>query len=348
MKLCKISTFATLLAFGYSVHVIAQTNPSALPQDPLALMNIAHDKNGLVGADVKPWHMRGTYRSFETNGRLKYEGTYEEWWVSATKYKLSFTNPKYTQTDYANGSILLRDGSQEWLTGLEVLMRASVIQPLPDASQLGEFKLERSSRGVGDAYLQCVGLTYPLRPNLKVTGTFYPTACFEPRLPLLRTYSEGSLTLVSNDDVVFQGHYVPRQIQALVNGKLAAELKLDVVENLSDPPNLSFDAPTSALPVDLTKIQFALGAGSRWPVLLRRDVPDYPQIARHSHVQGIVKIRATIGLDGHVESPKVLSGPGMLRDPALDAVRQFVYEPFNVMGQTKPVEIEVQIVFQLE
>ena len=164
MRFCRIRVFTTLLAVGSSLHLIGQTNPSALPPDPIALMTLAHDKNGLVGLDVKPWHMRGTYRSFDTDGKLKDEGTYEEWWVSATKYKLSFTTPKYTQTDYANGSTLLRDGPQEWLAGPELLLRASVIEPLPDVSELADFTLEHHARAVGSVNLHAWILPIPCVP----------------------------------------------------------------------------------------------------------------------------------------------------------------------------------------
>ena len=93
-----------LLAIGSSINVLAQTPSSGLPQDPMALMSLAHDRNGLSGSDIKPWHIRGTYHSFDMKGSLEYEGTYEEWWVSATRYKLSFRSPRSTQTDYATGT----------------------------------------------------------------------------------------------------------------------------------------------------------------------------------------------------------------------------------------------------
>jgi len=38
---------------------------------------LAHDKNGLVGSDIKPCTSR-TYRSFDAKGKPEYEGTYED------------------------------------------------------------------------------------------------------------------------------------------------------------------------------------------------------------------------------------------------------------------------------
>jgi hypothetical protein len=124
------------IALASSCAVSAQPTTVALPQDPATLLSVAYGKNGLTGPDVKPWHMHGTYHHFDSKGKAEYEGTYEEWWVSPTKYKLRFTSPNFSRTDYANGSSLLRDGTQELPPGPELLLRTSVIEPLIDPSLL--------------------------------------------------------------------------------------------------------------------------------------------------------------------------------------------------------------------
>ena len=330
------------------MHAIAQAAPTSLPQDPSILMALAHDKNGLVGPNIMPWHIHGTYRSFDKKGKPEYEGTYEEWWISDAKFKLSFTNPRFTQTDYANGALLLRDGSQEWQSGYELLLRASLLEPLPDVSQLKGFTLQHLSRAAGKDSIDCVALTYPLRPNLNVSGDFYPTACFDPVIPVLRLYSEGGSTRITYDRLVsFQGHYIARQIQVLFNGKLAADMTLDVVETLKASPETVLTVPVSALPVSLTKIAFKGEATSRWPALLKKAVPVYPENAKSMHVQGTVNIKATIGPDGQVDDSQPIDGPPMLRQAALDAVRQWLYRPFDVMGQARPVEVTIHVIFTL-
>jgi TonB family protein len=312
----------------------------------MALMALAHDKNGLVGSDIKPWHIHGTYRSFDAKGKPENEGTYEEWWVSATKYKRSFTNPKSTQTDYATGTTFLRDGSQEWPIGFEPLLRASLIEPLPEVSQLNGFTLQ--AQGFGKPSIECVSLTYPVRANLQVSGDFYPAACFEPTLPALRIYSSGSSSRVIYDHIIsFQNHYLARQMQVYVSGKLAAEMTLEVVESLKESPDTILAPPSTALPVDLTKIVFKAKSINRWPTLLKKAIPVYPQDAKSMRVEGTVNIKATVGVDGNVDSVQIIDGHAMLRQAALDAVRQWLYRPFDVMGQPRPVEIEVRVIFTL-
>ena len=336
-----------LLAIGSSINVNAQTPSSGLPLDPTALMSLAHDRNGLIGSDIKLWHIRGTYHSFDMKGSPEYEGTYEEWWASATRYKLSFNSPKSTQTDYATGTALLHDGSPEWQSGVELLMRASLLEPLPDFSQLSGFTLQRRTQAVGQSTIECVGLTYPLRSNLKVSGDYFPTACFDPAKPVLRIYSEGSTRIICDHIVLFQGHYLARQIQVFVSGKLAADMNLDVIETLKESPDTILAPPSTALPVDLTKIRFKDGTRSRWPTLLKKAIPVYPQEAKSLRIQGTVNIKATIGLDGHVESMQLIDGPMMLHQAAFDAVNQWLYRPFDLMGQPRPVEVEIHVVFSL-
>jgi TonB family protein len=348
MNLRTVLASLSSLALGSSMHAFASGMSNTVPNDPMALLTLGHDKNGLVGSDVKPWHIHGTYRSFDAKGQPDNDGVYEEWWVSASRYKLTFSNPKSTQTDVATGTDLLRDGSQDWESGPELLLRGSLLEPLPDVEQLKEFTLERRSQAVGNSSIDCVGLEYPVRPNLKVTGDFYPTACFDPTLPVLRLFSEGSSTrIIYSNFVTFQQHYIARHVQVFVSGKLAAEMNLDVVENLKELPDTVLAPPATAISVDLTKIAFNDDHRRHWPLLLKKAVPVYPENAKSMRIQGTVNIKVTISPSGHPMRLVIVSGPPMLQEAALEAVRQWVYKPFYVMGQPRGVEMVIHVVFSL-
>jgi periplasmic protein TonB len=75
--------------------------------------------------------------------------------------------------------------------------------------------------------------------------------------------------------------------------------------------------------------------------------PEYPQIARAAHVQGTVVIDAIISRTGTIESAHMLSGPPMLQQAALDAVRQAHYRPFLLNGQPTDVQTTITIVFRM-
>jgi protein TonB len=75
--------------------------------------------------------------------------------------------------------------------------------------------------------------------------------------------------------------------------------------------------------------------------------PTYPQMARLTGTQGIVVIQAIISKAGRIESARVLSGPSMLQEAALQSVRTARYRPYLLNGQPTEVETTISINFRL-
>jgi len=65
-------------------------------------------------------------------------------------------------------------------------------------------------------------------------------------------------------------------------------------------------------------------------------------------MEGIVSIDAVIDAEGSVVEMRVLSGPPLLIPAALDAVRQWKYEPTYLNDQAIPVQLIVKVTFQLQ
>jgi TonB family protein len=78
--------------------------------------------------------------------------------------------------------------------------------------------------------------------------------------------------------------------------------------------------------------------------LLKSVQPVYPQMARTQHVSGNVQIDALIDADGNVSAMKVLSGPALLRDAALQSLKQWKYQPAELDG--KPTSMHLTVVLQ--
>jgi TonB family protein len=75
--------------------------------------------------------------------------------------------------------------------------------------------------------------------------------------------------------------------------------------------------------------------------------PVYPQMARIAHIQGEVILNAVIDKQGHVASLRAVSGHPILVQAALDAVRQWAYEPYLLHGEPVEVEAAVHVLFEL-
>ena len=68
------------------------------------------------------------------------------------------------------------------------------------------------------------------------------------------------------------------------------------------------------------------------PRLIRKVDPKYPEEALKVKVEGKVMIEATTSVDGDVVKAKVLQGHPLLRQAALEAIKQWKYEPYIVDG----------------
>ena len=78
---------------------------------------------------------------------------------------------------------------------------------------------------------------------------------------------------------------------------------------------------------------------------LKKVSPIYPPIARAAHVSGQVVLHAIISKTGDIEELTVESGPEMLKQAALNAVRQWTYQPYLVKGVPVPVDTNVTVKF---
>ena len=80
-----------------------------------------------------------------------------------------------------------------------------------------------------------------------------------------------------------------------------------------------------------------------------RDVkPIYPPIAQAARRQGVVIIEAVIDAAGNVARASVLRGQPLLDQAALDAVKQWQFEPTHINGVPTPVIMTVTVNFTLQ
>ena len=119
---------------------------------------------------------------------------------------------------------------------------------------------------------------------------------------------------------------------------------LDGVSAPSGPVPLSPAgvAPVTSAPAGVVRV----GGQIRPPKLMHSVVPDYPDIAKTASVQGTVVLDTTIDDKGNVLNVRAISGPMLLRQAAIDALKQWRYEPSRLDGQPISVEMTVSIQFK--
>jgi protein TonB len=83
-------------------------------------------------------------------------------------------------------------------------------------------------------------------------------------------------------------------------------------------------------------------------MLIQKTPPVYPPIAKAAHVSGTVELHATISKSGTIKDLHVVSGPAMLQQAAVDAVRNWRYKPYRLNNVPTEIETTISVIFSLD
>jgi len=92
----------------------------------------------------------------------------------------------------------------------------------------------------------------------------------------------------------------------------------------------------------------SVSSGAALSLLIQKTPPVYPVIAKTGRVSGTVVLAVTISKGGNVENVRVVTGPAMLRRPAVDAVRTWRFKPYLVDNQPTAIETTINVHFTLD
>lgn len=82
-------------------------------------------------------------------------------------------------------------------------------------------------------------------------------------------------------------------------------------------------------------------------LLIHKQEPVYPALARAARVQGDVILSAVIDINGQIQNLQLVSGHPMLVPAAIAAVKQWRYKPYLLNGQPVEVETTITVIFSL-
>jgi protein TonB len=103
--------------------------------------------------------------------------------------------------------------------------------------------------------------------------------------------------------------------------------------------------PPAAPPAPVARPPVRTGGQIKAPALVKRVPPVYPPLAGTAQVQGVVILEATVGRDGRVEDVTVLRSAPLLDRAAIDAVRQWIYDPLLLNGKAERFVLTVTVSF---
>jgi TonB family protein len=135
--------------------------------------------------------------------------------------------------------------------------------------------------------------------------------------------------------------------RTLLPGSNSVRVEMQPNENAatpSQPPIQETEVPASIATSAAERTPVAADSDS---VVIHSVQPEYPMLARQTKVQGAVTLQALIGRDGLIQDLHVVSGPPILANAALEAVRQWHFKPHYQGSQTVETEAKITVNFTI-
>jgi TonB family protein len=322
--------------FMVSVQVYGQGAAAKLPKDPQDILKMALAANGLgASASVKPWHLTARYQTYDSKGKPKAQGTFEEWWAGPEKYKTAYSDPGFHQIEYRNSAGMFTTGDAGRPDEARAMVERMLVHPIATASEIEKRKYVAQDSKDGSVRMKCIG------PE----GLVAPVYCIDARSAVLRVEIPRYGRVVTFDSIAQgNGVNVAQQIHEQRYRKPFMDVAVTKIEGLGEAEDVLFAAPAGAVKAPALPVSVPGKVMAKYK--LSGKEPETPPIARAAHVFGTVVLSVVITRAGEVRDVDVESGPPMLVYGAMDAVKKWTYKPYVVNGQPVDVETEVDVNFR--
>jgi len=157
----------------------------------------------------------------------------------------------------------------------------------------------------------------------------------------------------------FLGNFVPGDIRVIRTGRLLWTIHLETIEAIGEIRDADFAPPPDARAVTrqmkivgtradegwVAPSRIVISASFAEGLLMKKVAAVFPLNAKQAHVSGKVVLQATISKEGRIGELKVVSGPQLLQQASLDAVKQWIYRPYLLNHEPVQVETTINLIF---
>jgi TonB family protein len=295
---------------------------------------------------MKPWHLKASFQLSDSAGKITDQGSLEEFWAGAHKWKRIYTSAGITQTTFNTDQGTFELGESEPRPLLLGQLSNGWLTPLPTEAQIGIFNFSTKPLEMGAVKLTCVIGTpkqgEPLAARMDCFSTDKPALRMSMGPASVSPAGGPVLQMIYNKTTLFQGRFVASSLTVKSSAGDSISGHIDSLELLPTVDDASFIPPPEAkLVPKLVSISGNVAAG----FLLRQVTPDWPSAAKDAGMSGTVVIEAIITKDGHIRDAKAVSGPKVFQGVALEAVRHWLYRPYLLNGEPVEVETTINVVF---
>lgn len=307
---------------------VAPASAPAIPEDPNKRMLLAAQVNGLSSVGTQPWHIKAHYQTFDIDGKPKNRGVFEEWWAGPDKWKISYTSDGFNQVRYRTGKKTLMTGDNIAPTLADEMLERSVTYPIPAPKAIKGLRFVVQDTKDGPVALTCL--------REKSMNTLVPVFCFDKNSPAVRLEAlpDGNM-MFFNDIVSVDGKFVSKRIDVQFANAPVVSAQVTMLEPLAKFDDAVLEPPAGAVPALMPP---ALEPSYDVHLISVGKPPKTPPIAKAAHVHGTVILAIMVSPKGDVSEVRVISGPAMLRQAAIESVKAYRFEPYKVKGQPTAME----------
>ena len=319
----------------------------ARAEDAAALADRLHRADAATALDiagVAPWHLKMSVQMFDAKGQPGEQGLIEEWWSGAQMDRVAYALPSYKATELQRGDEFFRSKGAEQPPLMLELLREQVVHPMPQARDVEGTKAEVRKEKFGKVAVECIMLDRPVKAQVYFPIGVFPTYCMDVGKDSLRaSYDYGSQLILRNEVEDFQGRAIARDISIDRGGVAVAKGRVFKLEAAAGDESVFAQG-------DLERVRRPLrvAAATMAGMLISNVNPIYPAAAKARNAAGTVVVQVVIDHDGRVEFVRLVASPDVdLGSAAMDAVKQRIYKPYVVDGETVDVETTMIVNFSI-
>ena len=319
-------------------------------EDKAALQARLDRVNKLTALDdpaLKPWNMKISFQIDDDGGKLKEQGTLEEWWAGPSEYKISIVSPSYTATTIVNKDGRFRTaGMAEMPYLLEVLER-QMVHPMPRSAEVSGLSPETLKlEGVTGPAPECIMLSETMRNITYPQIGLLPTYCLVAGKDLLQaSYDYGVFMVERTAMGMFQQKVMPIDIRVTLNRVNAASSHLLALKTMA-LTDADFAVPASGMePADTLHVHVPFSKLSPEIASEPPRIPP-PTGVKPDALSAPVQVHMLIGTDGSVHSLRLETTPDVrMAAPAMWMASQTKFTPHRQDGKLVEVETTANIYF---
>jgi len=337
------SLFPLLLLTAFLCTTTAHAEDKATLQARLDRVN---KLTALDDPSLKPWTMKIIFQIDDDGGKLKEQGSIEEWWAGPSEYKISVFSPSYTATTIVNKDGRFHTaGTAETPYLIEVLER-QMVHPMPHSGEVSGLAPETVKlEGITGTVPECIMLGKDLRNVADPQLGLLPTYCLVPGKDLLQvSYDYGNLMVERKSMGMFQQKVMPVDVRIAINGVDAADSHLLALK-AAPLTDADFAVPASGMEhVDTPRVRVPFH--TLYTEIVASPPRDAPFDVKPDALSAPVQVHILIGTDGIVHYARLESTPDpRMAPPALWMASHLIFTPHREDGKLVDVETTANIYF---